>query len=369
MMIDKLPLYSPVYVKQRGSTAESIHYGAAAVVNSKAELLAVIGNPETVTFLRSSAKPFQVMPFLENGGADLYKLNGSEVAAMCSSHSGTGEHVEVIGGIQGKTGVTENDLLCGVHYPLDNNLKEKMIIEGQEARPNHHNCSGMHTALVSREKMLVEAGWNRKGKIPYTEIEHPVQGQILSVISEMSGLAVNDVQTGKDGCSVPSFALPLRNAALAYARLCDPVNGGVHSGGRAAACRLICDSMMANANMVAGPERFDTCLMQTAPGKIVAKSGADGVRAIGIMPGYLEPGSPGVGIFLKISDGDEKEDAGPAVAIALLDALGVLDSKMKSDLADFGPSVPIRNCRDDLVGEGYPVFKLEYLDNIVERRV
>jgi L-asparaginase II len=368
-MLENLPVYTPVFVSQRGDTVESVHFGAAAVVNSRAELIAMVGNPEVVTYLRSSAKPFQVMPFLENGGADFYQLTGREVAVMCSSHSGTIEHVDVISGIQAKIGVSESDLLCGVHYPLNKDIKERMLIEGEEARPNHHNCSGMHTALVSREKMLVKEGWNRKQKIPYTEIDHPVQSEILSTISDLSGIPEQDIKIGTDGCSVPSFALPLRNAALAYARLCDPENGGIQSGERAAACRLIYNSMTANANMVAGPERFDTRLMQTACGRVVAKSGADGVRAIGIMPGYLEPGSPGLGIFIKISDGDEKGDAGPAVAIALLDAMGALDSKMKSDLADFGPSLQVRNCRDILVGVGYPVFELEYFDNIVENGI
>jgi len=369
LMQKNLPSYSPVYITERGEAVESVRFGAAAVVNSKAEVIAGIGDPQAVTFLRSTAKPFQVMPFLENSGADLFRLSELEVSVMCSSHSGTDEHVEVIRGIQTKTGVSETELLCGIHYPIDNAQREKMLIDGEEARPNHHNCSGMHTALISREKMMEEEDLAENEKVNYTEQEHQVQEEILSAVSNMSSLPVKDTKIGTDGCSVPTFGLPLKNAALAYARLCDPENGAVLPGERAAACRLIFSSMIACPEMVAGPGRFDTCLMQAARGGIVSKSGAEGVHAIGLMPGFLEPGSPGIGVFIKISDGDEKGDAGPAVAIALLDALGALDSKMKSDLSGFGPDLPVLNCSNYLVGRGYPIFKLEFVENITSHSI
>lgn len=362
-----LPSYSPVFLTKRGETVESIRFGAAAVVNSNGELIAQIGEPEAVTFLRSTAKPFQVMPFIENGGADIYGLNEREVAVMCSSHSGTDEHIEVISGIQAKTGVIESELLCGVQYPIDKSLKEKMLVEKEEPRPNHHNCSGMHTALLSRAKIVEMEGESNADMLPYTERDHQVQIEILSSLSAMCGLSVRDINTGTDGCSVPTFALPLRNAALAYARLCDPDNSGVDPVERVSACRLIFNSMNTYPVMVAGPRRFDTCLMQAVGGGIISKSGAEGVQAIGIMQGFLGVDSPGMGIFIKISDGDQQGDAGPAVAIALLDKLGILDSKMKSDLADFGPVLPVLNCRDLLVGDGFPIFELEFVEN-KERR-
>jgi L-asparaginase II len=48
--------YLPVLEVRRGNVVESIHFGAIAVSDSSGRLIASYGNPNAVTFLRSSAK-------------------------------------------------------------------------------------------------------------------------------------------------------------------------------------------------------------------------------------------------------------------------------------------------------------------------
>jgi L-asparaginase II len=188
----------------------------------------------------------------------------------------------------------------------------------------------------------------------------------LKTFAEMCDLDPGQVAVGVDGCSVPTFGVPLRAAALAFARLCDP--GGLPAR-RAAACHTLTSSMMAHPFMVGGPESFDTGLMETTGGRILSKGGAEGYQAMGLMPGALGPGSPALGITLKISDGDLgrhtsprcgfKGSARPAVALEVLRQLGALGTAELKALASFGPAFKIHNHREIETGEGRACFILE----------
>ncbi|MEZ0396696.1 MAG: asparaginase [Anaerolineales bacterium] len=351
--------YQPIYQLTRGSTVESVHYGAVAVVDSGGRLLASYGDPKTVTYLRSSAKPLQALPFLERGGDQSFHLTSREIAILCGSHDGTDEHVAVVRGIQTKVGVQESDLLCGTHYPHHLPTAEAMKARGEKPTPNQHNCSGKHTGMLAHARM--------RG-LPisdYINPEHPVQQAILEVFAQMCALKVEEVGIGIDGCSAPNFAVPLFNAALAFARLCDP--DGL-STERATACRRITQAMIANPTMVAGAERFDTRLMQTCAGRIVAKGGAEGFMLIGLMRGALGVDSPGIGIAVKISDGDLASHGGVldpnvrprfSVSLEVLRQMGYLGEKELEALADFGPVKPLQNWRKLTVGEARPIFALK----------
>jgi L-asparaginase II len=351
--------YQPIFEVTRGNIVESIHFGAVAVVDSGSRLLSWLGDPKALTFLRSSAKPFQALPFIERGGDQTFHLTSREVAIICGSHDGTDEHVETIRGIQAKVGVQESDLLCGTH-PLSNvPTVMAMQARGEVPTPNRHNCSGKHTGMLAAARM--------RG-LPiadYINPEHPVQKTIVETLAEMCSLPVEQVEIGIDGCSVPNFAVPLFNSALGFARVCDP--RGLLAE-RASACRRITQSMMANPFMVAGQGRFDTRLMEVCSGRIVAKSGAEGYMLLGIMGGVLGAESPGVGIAIKISDGDlvirkangETYNRGrPAVALEILRQMGYISEKELEMLAaDFGPHKPVTNWRKLVVGESRPAFTL-----------
>ena len=351
--------YSPIFELTRGSTVESVHFGAAAVVDVYGKMVAWYGDPKTVTFLRSTAKPFQALPFIQHGGQNVYQLTPREIALICASHSGTDEHVAVVQEIQMKAGISESDLLCGVHSPSHEPTVEAMRERKEQPTPNRHNCSGKHTGMLAYTRMLSLPENLDAGNLDYIDPQHPIQQEILITFAEMCNLQVDQVAKGIDGCSAPNFAVPLRNTALAYARLCDPETGGVSPAERTAACHTITSAMMSNPDMVGGPGRFDTRLMEVGQGRIVAKGGAEGYQGVGLMPGALGPGSPALGIALKISDGDLKSRARPAVTLEVLRQLDALSSSELGLLSEFGPVFPVHNWRKLVVGQARPRFELE----------
>jgi L-asparaginase II len=352
--------YQPIYEFTRGSTVESIHYGAIAVVDVTGKMIASFGDPGAVTYLRSSAKPFQALPFIEHGGQAIFNLTPREIALMCASHSGTDEHVAVAQAMQVKTGVAEADLLCGVHYPIDDSTAQIMKEQQQKPTPNRHNCSGKHTGMLAFLHLKELSGHPVDEGLAYIDFDNPIQREIMQTFASLCGLSENDVKVGVDGCSAPNFAVPLQNAALGFARLCDPDQGNVRPVERAAACRTITSAMIFNPDMVGGPGRFDTRLMETVHGRLVAKGGAEGYQGIGLLPGALGEDSPALGIALKISDGDVKSRAVQAVALEVLRQLGALSEAELGILSEFGPKQPVLNWRKLVVGEGRPCFQLKF---------
>lgn len=342
--------YVPMFALTRGTTVESIHFGAAAVVDSTGRLVASVGDPQAVTFLRSSAKPFQALPFIERGGDSRFKMTPREVSLICASHIGTDDHAAAVRGLQAKIGVSEDDLMCGVHYPIHEATADAMKVRGEQPTACRHNCSGKHTGMLAHARLrdLTTAD--------YVDSRHPIQQSILAAFAEMCGLPVDKVELGIDGCSAPNFAVPLYNAALAFARLCDPRGLAPE---RADACRRITTAMTSHPDMVAGPGRFDTRLMETGQGRIVVKGGAEGYQALGLLPEGADSDSPGLGLVIKISDGDPSGRARQAVALAILQLLEVLSDGQLAELAGFGPQVELYNFRKLRVGAGQPVFVLE----------
>lgn len=344
--------FVPLVELTRGPIVESVHHGALVVVDSQGRLLASLGNPSLIMHLRSTAKPFQLLPLIEQGAVERFSLTSEEIAVMCASHSGTDEHVAVLTRLQAKMGIQEGELQCGVHPPFDETTWQAMIRRGESPTPIRHNCSGKHTNMLAQAALM---GADRGN---YLDPQHPVQQRILHTLADICGISPEEIRIGIDGCSAPVFALPLYNAALGYARLCDPVD---LPSERAQACHIITSAMMAAPFMVAGPGRFDTLVMEIGKGKIIAKGGAEGYQGIGVMPGALGPGSPGLGIAFKIADGDSGGRARPVVAIEVLRQLGLLgEDEIKTHLADLATR-PLKNWRGLHVGEIRPVFKLRLI--------
>lgn len=340
--------YIPVFEATRGDLVESIHFGAATVVNSSGELVAHLGDPELVTFLRSSAKPFQAIPFLEEGGEERYHLTMEEVAILCASHTGTDEHVSVVSSFQKKIGIKESQLQCGSHPPTDRETRNRIIRTDEQLLPNRHNCSGKHTGMLAYAQMHGYALEN------YIDLQHPVQRKILSVFSEITDTPIDKVHIGIDGCSVPTFAIPLRNTAFGYSRLADSHN---MDPARSFACQRIITCMTANPWVIAGPGKFDTRLMEVAGKKVVTKTGAEGYQALTVLPNAIKPGSPALGIALKISDGDLDGRVRPLVMLEILKQLKVLTQDELNALGSFS-SRTITNFRKIAVGEYKATFRL-----------
>lgn len=348
----------PLLEVTRGDLVESLHYGSIAVVDAHGTLLSSYGDPKTVAFLRSSAKPFQVLPFVEGGGVEYFGLTPRELSVACASHEGSDLHVQTVEGIQKKIRVDETALQCGVHMPGDVDAFKSLILNNRQPTPNRNNCSGKHTAMLAYAKMRGLPLEN------YLDLNHPIQQEILASFAALSGLPISEVQLGIDGCSAPNFAIPLYNAAFAMARLCDPRELSTE---RASACRKVTSAMTTYPEMVSAYGEFDEQLMRIGDGKIICKRGAEGYQIIGLLPGVLHSEAPGVGIALKVSDGDPSRTAldlthstrvRPAVALEVLRQLGALSSEQQPTLASFGPVKSIKNHRGIITGQSRPVFKL-----------
>ena len=262
---------------------------------------------------------------------------------------GTDEHVEVLRGLQAKIGVDESDLRCGIHPAGHEPTARAMLLRGEQPTPNRHNCSGKHTGMLAHARLR---------HLPITDYlnnDHEIQKTILKTFAEMAGVDPAEVRVGIDGCSAPTFGVPLRSGALAYARLADPSGLGE---AREKALRRIYHAMTTHPMMVAGPGGFDTILMEVGRGKIIAKGGAEGYQGIGLLPGALGAGSPALGITYKIVDGDAAGRARPLVGVEILRQLGALDEEQMQALASFYTR-PLYNWREIEIGEIRPAFELK----------
>ncbi|HPR35048.1 MAG TPA: asparaginase [Anaerolineaceae bacterium] len=333
--------YEAVVELTRGGIVECVHYGALAVVDSAGNLLTSLGDPKLVTFPRSSMKPLQAIPFVEDGGPEHYGFTEEELAILCASHHGTDEHVRVLRSIHEKVGLQESDLQCGVHWPSDKATTLAMRERGEEPTSYRHNCSGKHSG------MLAQALLHDYSKDEYLSMENPLQQRILKTVAEMCVVEPKDMAVGIDGCSAPVFAMPLYNFALAMARLADPIGLG---GSRASACQKITHAMMAYPEMVAGPGALDSVLMSLMQGKAAVKGGAEGYQMISLMPGACGKGSPGIGVAFKISDGDPNRRATYSLIVALLRALGFEDEMASEAFRSFNTPL-LKNWRGLEIGE------------------
>jgi L-asparaginase II len=249
-------------------------------------------------------------------------------------------------------------LQCGGHLPSDAEMLREFISRGIQPTHNVNNCSGKHTTMLAYAKMR---GFPIEN---YLDLDHAIQQEILSALAEMCKIEKEKIDLGVDGCSAPNFAMPLYNAALGMARLCDP-----HElpEARAAACKKITSAMMMHSEMVSNVGEFDCELMKVGEGRIVTKRGAEGFQIVGLMPGVLGKDSPGVGIAFKVVDGDSSSmnlllesttKVRPAVTLEILRQLNVLTEKQLAALSRFGPEKTIKNYAGRPTGKSIPVFKL-----------
>jgi L-asparaginase II len=345
---------APVLVEVlRGGTVESRHRGSIAVVHADGTLVASAGDAEAVIFLRSAAKPFQLAPFVASGRFDGYGFGHptEALAIMAASHSGEDRHVRTVQALLRQGGLTRDVLQCGVHPPYDLETAQRLLRDGEPLTPLRHNCSGKHTGMALHAKA---AGWEVER---YWHPDSPIQRLALETIARMADVPADEIQTGTDGCGVVTFALPLRGLALAYARLADP--SGCDDPALRTALERIRDAMMAHPELVAGERRrFDTALMRVAAGDLVAKGGAEGVHAVGVLPGHAEnAGGGAIGVAIKIEDGDGARRAASAASCSALHQLGVLDEDALEHLADYA-SPPILDPRGDVSGEVRAAFSL-----------
>jgi L-asparaginase II len=322
----------PILVEvTRGPIVESRHAVDAAVVDASGALVAAWGEVERPVYPRSASKPLQALPLVESGAADAFGLQDRELALACASHSGEPVHVGTVKAWLARLGLSEADLECGAHLPRAGKPQEDFIRSGAALAAAHNNCSGKHAGMLSH---AVHLGEPTAGYVGY---EHPVQRRVAAAYGEMCGLDLAKAPRGTDGCSIPTFAIPLAALALGLARFANPDG---QAPARQAACRRLARAMWAEPYMVAGLGRCCTAILGAAPGRIVAKTGAEGVYVAGLA-------GRGLGLAVKARDG-----AGRAAEVALLALLGhldALDEAARTVLAPFA-APEVRNVRGLAVG-------------------
>lgn len=312
-------------------------------------LVTSLGEPETVTYLRSSAKPFQAVPLLTSSAAERFGLTEAELAIACGSHSGEDLHVETVARLLEKIGLDESLLKCGVHEPFDRATAEHLRARGETPGVLRNNCSGKHTGMLALSLQL--------GAPPelYDDPEGPVQQSILRAVSQFSGMSADEIALGTDGCGVPVFGLSVRAMALMYARLVAPPLD--FDAGTRQACARLTAAMNARPELVGGThERFDTEVMRAGRGLLVSKIGAEGVYTAGILP--CERWPKGLGLAFKIEDGEDRR-ARSTIAIEALRQLDVLDEDAYQALSPYA-SFPVQNHRGEKVGQIRASFGLSY---------
>ena len=347
-MSQEIPIAEPLVEVKRGSLTESRHRGHIVVVDPDGNIIASLGAPENVTYLRSSAKPFQAIPLLTSGAADRFGFTDREVALACGSHNGEPIHTDLALSMLKKIGLGIEALRCGAHEPYGAEAALELRMRGEQPNALHNNCSGKHVGMLAVALHLGASIDN------YESPENPVQKAIVDVVSQFSGVAVTDMAIGIDGCTAPAFGITMKAMALAYARLVAPpasFDKKIRD-----ACERIVRVMSAYPELIGGTsDRLDTEIMRAAPRRLVSKVGAEGVYTAGIKPSEEWP--HGFGIALKIEDGDDKR-ARPTVVVESLRQLGVLRDESLEAVAKYA-FFPVKNRRDAVVGEISASFDLK----------
>ena len=318
-----------VVVSMRGTLVESTHRISAAVVNAEGRIVGGAGDASLVTYWRSAAKPFQLLPLVVDGGIERFGLDPTMLAIACGSHNAESVHREVVARWLIAIGATEGDLACGGHPSLWPALADAMIHDEVTPTPLWSNCSGKHASLLGLARLH---GWGMSG---YEERSHPVQQRVAETIAQWSGQSIDQLQWGIDGCTAAAVALPLVAMARAYAALATSADP---------AARVVRDAMMGEPYLVAGADRLDTVLMQAWSNRLIAKVGAEGVYSAALP-------TLGLGLALKVHDGDMIA-AGLAL-VALLEAItqrfGRDDTWPLEALSEWR-NPPLRNTRGVVTG-------------------
>jgi L-asparaginase II len=308
---------NPVLVEVlRGGLVESRHRGTVAVADTGGAIVLSIGDVAASVFPRSAVKALQALPLVESGAAERYGFGDEELALACASHSGERGHVEGVTRMLAKAGLEPSALCCGTHWPLSQAAAHALARAGS-ASALHNNCSGKHAGFLA---VACARGVDHTG---YWQPDHPVQRDVHGVLEDLTGVVLPSDRRAVDGCSVPTWAVPMQNLAHAFAKF--GTGQGLSSERAPAAARL----RAACTNQpwyVAGTGRFGTEIVRLLGERIFFKTGAEGV-ACGALP------TLGVGFAIKCDDGGGR--AAEATAAALIARLLPLTDAERRALEPF----------------------------------
>jgi L-asparaginase II len=300
----------------RGAGVESFHRGAFAVVDADGGLVLAAGDIERPIFPRSAVKVLQALPLVESGAADRWRLSDEQLALACASHRGEPRHAETAAAMLAQAGLDEAALECGTHWPYSEAAQQGLARRGQVPSALHNNCSGKHAGFVCLGCWMGDQqGGDRRAFVRgYVGREHPVMREVTAALQAATGWDLANTAVGTDGCSIPTYAIPLRHLALGFARV---ATGLGLSSGRAAAARRLRAAVAKTPFMVAGSGRFDTRVMERLGERVFCKVGAEGVYCAALP-------QAGLGIAIKMDDGNNSRGSETVLA-ALIERLLELD--------------------------------------------
>ena len=278
---------NPVLVEvTRGPLVESRHRGAVAVCDAQGKTVLALGDVTTPIFPRSAVKALQALPLIEQGAAERFSLNDEELALACASHSGEAAHIAGVEHILAKAGLAPSDLRCGAHWPIAQAAATAVARSGAPS-PLHNNCSGKHAGFLCVARAI--------GADPadYWRPEHPAQRLVRGVLADFTGALLGEASCAIDGCSVPTWAVPLHHLAHGFAKF---ATGDGVSPERARAAARLRQACAKAPWFVAGSGRFCTEIMQLFGERVFVKTGAEGVYCAALPRERL-------GIALKCDDG------------------------------------------------------------------
>src|SRR3954471_1853591 len=279
---------NPVLVEVvRGALIESGHRGAVAVVDADGATVLALGDVARPVYPRSAVKALQALPLVESGAADKYGFGDQDIALACASHGGEPAHVEVASRMLARAGLDSGALDCGAHWPSHQPSTQALARSGAAPSALHNNCSGKHAGFLC---VACAAGVEHRG---YLKAEHLVQREVHGALESLTGAGLSVDTCGLDGCSIPTWAVPLDRLAHAFARFGTGQGLGAERAQAAVRIRAAC---AAQPYFVGGTGRFCTEVMKLFGARVLVKTGAEGVFC-GALP------EQGIGIALKCDDG------------------------------------------------------------------
>lgn len=316
----------------RGNWVENRHRGAFIIVDADGVVIASGGDVDRPIFPRSAIKSMQALAIFDRHAIDRFHHKPEELALACASHHGEDEHVSNVAQFLERMGLSVADLECGAHMPTNGKAREALRQADKNPSALHNNCSGKHSGMLS---VALAMGVPTSG---YVEREHEVQKAVRAAVENVIGEDLTEDRCGTDGCSIPTWAAPLRAWARGFARM---ATGRGLDAGHAAGAQKLFDAATGHPHLVAGTGHLDTLVMEAFKGRVMQKGGAEGVQCGAIR-------DKGWGYALKCDDGNML--ASHVMVAGLLLKYADPDANQRALLEQFARQ-PTKNVRGAIVGE------------------
>tara|TARA_B100001123_G_C15296084_1_gene1019279 strand:- start:724 stop:1701 length:978 start_codon:yes stop_codon:yes gene_type:complete len=309
----------------RNDFIESIHYGAAVLIDSDGKILKEWGNSNILIYPRSALKPIQSLNLYKDGVAEALNLPDNLIALTTASHHAETIHQKMIDHWLKKMNLNENHLSCGPAWPWNEKDQFEAYLRYKTKRKIFHNCSGKHCghlAACSYKNLPIKNYQNKN---------HPIQKNLIQLIEDLSKYKIKNI--GVDGCTLPNPLIPLKKFAYAAAQLADYKKLNENS----ATAKRIINSCIKFPEITGGSKSINSILTKLSNGKAFFKNGAEGVF-VAIIPTLKSA------LAVKIIDGARRA---AEVAIAgLISELKVI----QNDQIEKIKKSPVKNSAGQIIG-------------------